>query len=152
MNRLKWWFRVVSIIYLLLGIGFVPALNAARLPMMLPGFDAPIGGVAYHGLLDFTLMFGLDLIVTSAFLLYASRDPLKNSPVVWLVVALEVVRGIFDDIYMIIRGYDPPFYIGFIVLHLAIITTGVLFIRRARSESTEYQPQGLVNAMPTTSK
>ena len=46
MKKLQWWFRIVGVIYALLGIGFVPALNAGRLSMMLPGFDAPIGGVA----------------------------------------------------------------------------------------------------------
>jgi hypothetical protein len=32
MNRLKWWMRVVGIFYLVLGIGFVPFINEARLP------------------------------------------------------------------------------------------------------------------------
>ena len=45
-ERLKWWFRVVGVIYVLLGIGFIPLLNVARIPLMLPGFDAPAGGVA----------------------------------------------------------------------------------------------------------
>ncbi len=130
MNRLKWWFRLVGALYILLGVGFIPALNAARLPLMLPGFDAPIGGTAYRGLLDFTLMFGLDLLVTGAYMLYASRDPGKHLSIVWLVVALEIVRGILDDIYMLIQGYAAPFYIGFIVLHLVIIVTGVVFVRQ----------------------
>jgi hypothetical protein len=127
MNKLKWWFRIVGAIYLLLGIGFVPALNAARLPMMLLGVET--SGVTYHGLLDFSFMFGLDLIVTGVFMLWASRDPLNNLSIVWLVVALEIVRGILDDLYMISQGYAAPFYIGFIVLHLTIIITGVRFAR-----------------------
>jgi hypothetical protein len=130
MKKLTWWFRVVGIVYIFLGIGFIPTLNAARLPMMLPGFDAPIGGVAYRGLLDFTLMFGLDLLVIGGFLLYASRHPARHTWLVWLIVALELVRGIFDDIYMIAQGYAAPFYIAFIVLHLVIIVTGITFVRR----------------------
>jgi hypothetical protein len=129
-NKLKWWFRIVGLIYVLLGIGFIPALNAARLPMMLPGFDAPVGGVAYRGLLDFTLMFGLDLLVIGVFLLYASRQPARHTWLVWLIIALELVRGIFDDIYMIAQGYSAPFYVAFIVLHLVIIVTGIAFVRR----------------------
>lgn len=132
MNKLKWWFRVVGILYFLLGVGFVPALNAARLQMMLPGVET--SGVTYHGLLDFSFMFGLDLIVTGAFMLWASRDPLKNLSIVWLVVALEIVRGILDDFYMISQGYAAPFYIGFIVLHLTIIVTGIVFLRQAQVE------------------
>ena len=130
MKKLTWWFRGVGIVYIFLGIGFIPALNAARLPMMLPGFDAPIGGVAYRGLLDFTLMFGLDMLVIGVFLLYASRHPARHTWLVWLIVALELVRGIFDDLYMIAQGYAAPFYIAFIVLHLVIILTGISFVRQ----------------------
>ena len=120
MNKLKWWFRVVGILYFLLGVGFVPTLNAARLPMMLPGVET--SGVTYRGLLDFS------------FMLWASRDPLNNLSIVWLVVALEIVRGILDDLYMISQGYAAPFYIGFIVLHLTIIVTGIVCLRQAQAE------------------
>lgn len=131
MKRIQWWFRVVGLIYMLLGVGFIPAINADRLPMMLPDFDAPIGGVAYHGLLDFLFMFGLDLLVIGGFLIWASRRPRHHLNLVWLIVWLEVIRGIADDVYMIASGYDPGVYIGFIVLHLLIIGTGITFRRQA---------------------
>lgn len=131
MNKLKWWFRLVGAFYVLLGIGFIPALNAARLPFMLPNFDAPLGGVAYRALLDFSFMFGLDLLVIGLFLIYAASRPLQHKSLVWLIIALESVRGILDDIYMIVSGYAAPFHVGFIVVHLIIITTGVAFVREA---------------------
>lgn len=137
MKRLKWWFRGVGIIYLLLGTGFVPFLNEMRLSMMLPGFDAPAGGVAYRGFLDFSFMFGLDLIVIGAFLIYASREPLKNSNLVWLVILLELIRGIFDDVYMIAEGYNVPVYSIFILLHLLIITTGIANLRKTKSMQSQ---------------
>lgn len=135
MKRLEWWFRGVGLLYVTLGLGFFPPLNAARLPAMLPGFDAPEGGVAYRALLDFSFMFGLDLLVIGAFLLVAARQPLKYAHFVWLVVALEAVRGVLDDIYMIVRGYEAPFYLGFIVVHLIIIATGIMFLRQARTKA-----------------
>jgi len=131
MNKLVWWFRGVGLVYVLLGLGFIPALNAARLNLMLPGFDAPQGGVAQRALLDFSFMFGLDLLVTGVYLLYVSRTAERHLSLVWLVVALEVVRGICDDLYMIANGYGAPFYIGFIVLHVIIITSGVWLVRQA---------------------
>ena len=134
MRSLTWWFRMVGAIYMLLGLGFLPALNAARLPQLLPGFDAPIDGVAFRALLDYTLMFGLDLFVIGAFLLGAARAPQRYVPVVWLVLALELVRGIFDDVYMLARGYAAPIYFGFIVLHVIIIITGIVSVRQARAE------------------
>lgn len=135
MRSLKWWFRIVGAIYVLLGLGFLPALNAARLPQLLPGFDAPVGGVAFRALLDYTLMFGLDLIVIGVFLLAAAQAPQRAVPIVWLVLALELVRGIFDDVYMLAHGYSPPIYLGFIVLHLIIIVTGILSVRQLQTET-----------------
>jgi hydrogenase/urease accessory protein HupE len=135
MDRLKWWFRVVGAIYVLLGVGFIPFLNAARIPLILPNLDAPVGGVAYRALLDFSFMFGLDLVVIGMFLVWASREPSKHLNLVWLVIWLEIIRGIADDIYMIARGYDAPFYFGFIVFHLVIIITGYLFVRQAQAET-----------------
>lgn len=129
MKKLAWWFRIVGAIYILLGIGFIPTLNAARLPMMIPDFDAPIGGVAYRGILDFTFMFGFEMMVVGSFLLHASRTPRHNLNLVWLIVWLEVVRGILHDMYMISQGYDLAFMLGFTLLHLVIISTGVLFTR-----------------------
>jgi len=142
MNRLKWWFRAVGALYVFLGIGFFPPLNAERLPLMLPGFDAPVGGVAYNALLDFSLMFGLEILVVGLFLIAASRDPLRFVPLVWLVVALEAVRGVLDDIYMIARGYDTAFYIGFIIVHLVVIGTGVALVRQVEAEVARGRPDG----------
>jgi len=135
MNKLKWWFRIVGAFYLLLGIGFFPPINEARLPFMLP-MDAGPDTIAYKALIDWMLTFGLDLLVTGAFLLYASRNPLKHLNLVWLLIWLEAIRGIVDDIYYISRGYaSVPFYIGFIVVHLIIIATGIAVVRQTQAKT-----------------
>lgn len=133
MRYLKIWFVVVGIIYTLLGIGFIPPLNELKLEAMLPGFDAPLGGVAYRGILDFTFMFGLEIMVIGLFLIYCSRQPQKHLNIIWLIIFLELVRGIFDDIYMIAMGYDPIVYIGFIILHAIIIGTGYRGYQKAKT-------------------
>ena len=96
--------------------------------MMVPDFDAPLGGAAYRALLDYSFMFGLDMLVIGVYLLYASRQVQKHLTLVWLIVALEAVRGILDDLYMISRGYNPAFMVGFIVLHLLIIVLGIALV------------------------
>lgn len=132
MSALKWWFRVVGFFYLLLGIGFFPPLNEARLPFMI-SIDAPTTSVVYKALIDWMFTFGLDLLVTGGFLLYASKDPAKHLSLVWLIVWLEAIRGIMADIFLIARGiYSVPFYIGFIAIHLIIIGTGAIFVRQAQ--------------------
>lgn len=146
MRALKWWLYIVGAVYVLLGLGFLPALNAARLPQVLPGFDAPVGGVAFRALLDYTLMFGLDLFVIGVFLLVIARTPQRAVPIVWLVLALELVRGIFDDVYMLARGYSPSLYVGFIILHTIIIVTGLASLRRLRAEEDRALPRlGVAN-------
>lgn len=137
MRHLKIWFIVVGVIYLLLGIGFTPPINEMKLEIMVPGFDAPPGGPAYQGFLDFTFMFGLDLMVIGGFLIYCSRQPHKHLNIVWLIIWLEFVRGILDDIYLIVMGYDLVFYIGFIIVHAIIILTGYSGYKKVKSAHIE---------------
>jgi hypothetical protein len=129
MKKLSWWFRATGIIYLVLGLSWVPAFSALSFDTKITNFDAPIGGTAYNGFLDWMLTFGLDLLVTGVFLIIASWRPARYLPFVWLIVALEAIRGIADDLYMIARGYSVASNVAFIVLHAAIIVTGVVFAR-----------------------
>lgn len=133
-NQLAWWLRIVGTVYLLTGLGFVPPVHARVISTLHPGVDAPNTGVAYRGLLDVSFLFGLDLIVIGAYAIWTSRNPLRHRSIVWLIVWLELIRGIFDDIYMLARGYNAAFMIGFIVAHLIIIGTGVAIVNNTRRE------------------
>lgn len=101
---------------------------------MVPGWDAPAGGSAERGFLDWTFVFGLELLVTVV-LAVASFRPTFWLPLVPLVIALEAVRGIADDVYMLIAGYGVASNVVFIVVHAAIIVSGVLVYRGARRRS-----------------
>ncbi|WP_159499785.1 BphX family protein [Microbacterium sp. 18062] len=126
---LVWWFRIVGGVNIVLGAMWLPFLNAPRLELSIPGFDAPIGGTAYRGFLDFTMLFGLDLLILGAFLIIASFRPGKSRILAWLTITLSVIRGVLDDIYMIAAGYPVAAMLLFIALHLAIIVTGLLALR-----------------------
>ncbi|AXH34673.1 hypothetical protein DVJ78_03935 [Humibacter sp. BT305] len=80
-------------------------------------------------------MFGLEELVLGAFLIAVSFVPRWFEPVVLLVCALSVVRGIGHDVYMISQGYSIVSNTIFIALHTAIIVTGLVFLRRARIRS-----------------
>ncbi|HEX8600850.1 MAG TPA: BphX family protein [Chloroflexia bacterium] len=134
MVRLKWWMRIVGVFYVILGIGFIPPLNELRIRSLVPITAGP-ETIEYKALIDWTFVFGLDLLVIGAMLLYGARHPLRNIILVQTVVLLELIRGVLDDIYYISRGYaSAPIYVGFIVVHLVIIVTGVLFWRQAQRE------------------
>lgn len=65
------------------------------------------------------------------------------------VVGAEIFRGIVADAIWIFRGYSAASYIPFIVIHLAIVITGILFLRQetrqqkvTSNESTAKLAQG----------
>lgn len=135
MTPLKWWMRTVGAFYLLLSIFNLPFVVEARLPMQYPNLGVPLGSSAAQALVDMWFMFGLELGVVGAALIYFSRSPVRHLALVWTVIALEVVRGILDDLYLIARGHDAVFYGGFAVVHLIIILTGIAFARGAARTS-----------------
>ena len=132
MRLLAWWFRIVGLVYVALGVTFIPLFNTGRVDFLVPGFDGAVGGAAWNGFVDFTFMFGLEEIVLGSFLVFASFRPRWWEPLVWLLVAFSVVRGIGHDFYMIASGYSVVSNLAFAAFHLALIVTGVLFLRRWR--------------------
>ena len=131
MKKLQWWFRVVGMFYLLLTAVNLYGIfiNKQFLQQNIP---FPFNHAGFGITLDFWFTFVLDLLVTGAFMLWASRNPLKNLNLVWLIIFLEIVRGIADDLYMIGRGYNAGFYAGFITVHVIIILTGFIFLRQGK--------------------
>lgn len=133
MGKLKWWFIVVGAFYLLLtvmnlyGIFFNQSLISSTFPF-------PVDENGLKAATNLWLAFILELGVIGVFLLWASRRPAENINLVWLVVWLEIIRGIVDDLYLISQGYDVVGYVVFILIHLAIIVTGILFARQARRQ------------------
>lgn len=132
------WMRIVGGFYVLLGVGFVPAVNEARFEAFLPSFDAPRDSVAFAALIDWTFVFGIDTAVIGVVLLWASREAHRHLILVWLVVALELTRGVAWDVYYLTRDYVEAvgLYVGFIVVHLLIVGSGVVLARRASGGGT----------------
>lgn len=135
MKSVTWWCRAVGVVYLLLGSTFIPAINTGRVEQLVPGFDGALDGPAWQGFVDYLFMFGLEELVLGAFLIAVSFVPRWFEPVILLVCALSLVRGIGHDVYMISQGYSVITNVIFIALHAAIITTGLVFLRRARIRS-----------------
>jgi hypothetical protein len=132
--RLVWWMRLVGAFYVLLGVMFVPALNEGRLGLAIPALATPERTVAYRALLDWMFSFGLDLLVIGGALLWWSHRPREAVALVYLVAALEIIRGALDDIYYVSQGYaTPTFYYVFIPLHLVIAGTGIVFARQIQT-------------------
>lgn len=130
--------RIVGLIYLLLGIGFIPPVNEARAPLAFPFTEGADGTALFNAFIDYSFAFGIDLLVVGGFLLWASRNPNQHTWLVWLVVWTEAAR-IVGDAWAMTRGYPESMnwvFAGFIVFHLAVVATGIRLVRRRRGEDT----------------
>lgn len=122
------WMLGVGVIYLLLAVNLGSLVVAPeRVYQFYPTYDAPLDSVATAVAVDVAFMVALEFAVIGVVLLWASRRPTAYVGLVPLVLALEVVRGIVDDLYLIaMRTHTiDEIYYGFILLHLVIIATGL---------------------------
>lgn len=148
MNKLKWWFRIVGVFYLLLAVmNLWGVFNPQAFSGMIV-FPFPTSAGVVQAFLDAWAAFAFEMLGIGTFLLWASRNPLKHLSTVWFVVWLEFTHGVLDDLYLIVRGYDAVGYTVFIVIHLIIIVTGVMFAREvsANMPQSSAQPAAPVKA------
>lgn len=141
MKRLTWWFRIVGGFYLLLAamnLYFV-LINPSGMTSM-GSYPFPITPDTAQAFVDGWSPFAFELVGIATFMLWASFNPRRYLGAVWLLVWLEFTHGVLDDIYLIWRGYDMVGYLVFIAIHLAIIVTGVLFVRQAEAEVVVMNP------------
>lgn len=131
-RHLQRWMRIVGGFYVLLGLFNTPPVIAARFPLQYPDIGVAVDSLAAQLLFDVWFMFGLEVAVIGVALLIAARNPARHRALVWTVLALELVRGIADDLYLIARGYEVAPYVLWIVVHATIVVTGLWALRRAQ--------------------
>jgi hypothetical protein len=126
-QQLKWWMRIVGGFYLFLAVMSLPPIRANGFLNVFPELAGQQATLSFELLIDAWVMFGLELGVIGVMLIKFSRIPFQALSLVYTVIGLEIVRGILDDVYMMVRGYSVGFYLGFITIHLLIIVTGLAF-------------------------
>lgn len=133
MTPLKWWMRAVGAFYVALGVINLPFVLTGRLEGQYPSLGAPLDSVAVKALVDTWFLFGIEIGVIGVALIVASRNAGRYVVLVWVVLALELLRGIAHDMYLLTRGYaSVGFYLGFAIVHLVIIATGFSVARRPK--------------------
>lgn len=137
MKKLTWWFRLVGIFYLLLTLMNFYGLFLGGDQLYTDVVPAPMNtnALAVRAFMDAWLVFVFELGVLGAIALVASRAPLQNRIMAWVIIWAELFRGVVADAIWIGRGYDAVSYGVFIVIHLIIIITGVMFVRQAQPEA-----------------
>ena len=135
MNKLKWWFRIVGVFYLLLTFMNIYALFFGSQQMFTDTLPAPMNtdSLAVRTFTDAWMVFIFELGVLGAMALVASRNPVQHKIMAWVIIWAEVFRGILADAIWIGRGYAVSSYAIFIAIHVVIIVTGALFLRQANA-------------------
>ena len=121
----------VGSFYVVLGVRFLPAINGRQVLRVLPGWTSSRENVEFKALVDWQWTFGLDLFAIGLVAIVAAStgSAAGYRYVVWVIVARELIGGVVPDAWLIIRGYTiRSFYAGFIVVHAALIATGLALI------------------------
>jgi hypothetical protein len=136
MKTTKLWMRVVGAFYLLVfviaGIIKIPVRTLAPEGTL----DLAAAGDLMAKLLSVSwVTIGIDYAALGIGLFLGSRRPEKAESLIQAILTFELVRGIGIASYMITQGYDPLPQIFFIILHTAVIVTGIIVLRNFRNES-----------------
>ena len=140
MERLAWWMRVTGVFYLLQFVMTAAVHAPIRAFGPAGALDrASAGDPLAVFLVDTWVTFGLEVGAIGVALLVASRVAARAKALVWTVLGIEMARGILNDVVMVARGKEVAGYLVWIVIHSAVIATGLLCLERARSR-TELVP------------
>jgi BphX-like len=127
MMELTWWLRAVGVLYLFMAVVSI----GPRIPIKAEGppgvlARAAEGDPVARFVLDTWTMVGLYLGAVGISLLIASWHATRAAGLVWMVIALELLGGIGTDVYKLARGYKRAAPTVWIVIHTAVIVTGLM--------------------------
>jgi hypothetical protein len=129
MTKTIWWLCLVGGFYLLLALTSLRVLFAD--PQMFGAMNPFAAGAnSLRAFADAWLIFVLEMGVLGVLVLYYARDSSQNRILVLTVSFLELVRGAGGDLLWMTRGFPATNYIPFMIVHLIIAWTGLLFLRQ----------------------
>jgi hypothetical protein len=76
------------------------------------------------------------MLVLGIIILYASRQPERNGILIVTVAILELIRGAGGDLLWMTRGFPTANYIPFMIVHIVIGFTGILFLRQESTKAS----------------
>jgi hypothetical protein len=135
MSRLKLWMRSVGTLYVFMFV----AAAIIRGPIRVLGPEGTLeryaaGDALAKFVVDTWVILGLAMASIGIGLLIASRAPEQAKSLVRTVIGLELIWGIGSDVYQLARGYEMQAIVIWIVIHLIIISTGILALRSSSSK------------------
>ncbi len=129
MTKTIWWLRLVGGFYLLLALTSLRVLFVDS-QMFGAMFPFAADALSVRAFADAWLIFVLEMGVLGVIMLYYARDSSHNRILVLTVSILELIRGAGGDLLWMTRGWPLANYILFMIVHLIIAGTGLLFLRQ----------------------
>lgn len=122
MRKARIFFIAIGIFYLLNLASTLPFSTRDLLHTMYPNVDLGVGRPVFTILQDAWAVVGLQLGAIGLVALWGAREPLRYAAVVPVVIATEVVDGIWD-FYSIVWSYEA-IWLGSITLALHFLWIG----------------------------
>ena len=136
MTRTTWWLRIVGGFYLLLAVMSLRVLFVD--PQMFGEMNLfAADEFALKAFADAWLIFVLEMGTLGAIMLHYARQSDQNRILVLTVSILELIRGAGGDLLWMLRGWPTENYIPFMIVHLIIAGTGLIFLRQENKEKNE---------------
>jgi hypothetical protein len=136
MGALKWWLRIVGVLYLLEG-AFTTALalfDRAEFAAMWASTEAgALDELAIRGAQIAGMPAVLTWLLLGVLMLVYSRAPEKARVLVITVALWELLVWIPSDVVGSFYGFTMPRTLGLVAVHLAIGLSGLLLLRRAKA-------------------
>jgi hypothetical protein len=134
MNALKWWLRIVGVLYLLEG-ALTTALalfDRAEFAAMWASTEAvALDELAIRGAQIAGMPAVLTWLLLGVLMLVFSRSPEKARVLVITVALWELLVWIPADVVGSFYGFTMPRTLALVAVHLAIGLSGLLLLRRA---------------------
>jgi hypothetical protein len=135
MTALKWWLRVVGLLYVLEGGGLTLAawLGPDEFAAIWASTTAgSLDAIAVRGIRVAGLPGVLTWLLLGAMMWIYSRAPAKAELLVVIVAAWELLVWLPVDIVASSNGFVASRSVSLAAIHLAIGISGILLLRRAR--------------------
>lgn len=135
MKKARPFFIAIGIFYIINLIGTLPFSTLGLFGRMYPGIQLHVGEPVFTLLQDAWAVIGLQLGAIGAIALWGARDPAGYRAVIPVVIATEVVDGLWD-FYSIVWSHEALWFgIVTLVIHVLWIGWG-LHAWRAMSSHT----------------
>lgn len=139
MTKARWFLAAIGVFYLINLIGTLPFSTLGLFGTMYPGVELHAGEPIFTLLQDAWAVVGLQLGAIGAVALWGTRDPGRYRAVIPIVIATEIVDGLWD-FYSIAWSHEALWF-GLVTLaiHVLWIVWG-LYVWRAMAPESPSTP------------